>query len=895
MKKKRIVLITKRLLMFCLGFILFLPSLFVSKDSTAHATAPLNDTINIFPTPQQWEVNGTGFPLNQVVGLMVGDKTDPYAIKEVIKTLRAHGVNQIVQRHEAEKAPDTPVTIVIGGPSENSASVDALKALGVKGPEGLKKEGYVLATGHADGHKTIVLAGKDAAGTFYAAMSFQQIIQKRSGQDWIPSIEIRDWPQMELRGSVEGFYGVQWTHEERLDQLDFYGQKKINQYVYAPKDDPYHRHQWREPYPKEDIKRLKELLDRANQNHVEFVFAVSPGASICHSGDSDFQALIDKMQTVYDIGVRSFALFYDDISKDLHCTQDKEKFADDPSPFAAAQAYLLNRFNKEFIKTHEGTARLITVPTDYTGTGTNTYKERFGDLVDSDVIFYWTGTDVASPTITGEQTEKISDIFKHDILIWDNYTAHDYNINDLITSPLTGRSADLSDYVIGFHANPMSGQPEASKLTLFTAADYMWNPDAYHPENSWLNSIKDFGGEHYKTLKTFLENTYSSRFIQEESLTLTPLIRQFWEEYEKGNAEKAASDLLAEFANVIQAPKELRSSFNNKKFLVQTEPWLHKLELYGQAGQIAVNMLMAQAENNGNKAWQQRVALEKAFEETEAIPQVVAREVMTPFLKKALEMNDKWLGIIKTRSMASLGIYRNYNMENMIDNNPNTWYWSNRGVKAGDYVGIDLGSVFTVNNVQLLMGAKATSKDYIRQGILEYSTDGKNWSTIVKGDNELEIQVSDLNIKARYIRYRATADQTQWVQVREFQVISDKGSIQASGTPSAADHSKLDYAVDSDVTTAYAAGSIPKQGESLIFTLSRPEKVSNIVILQDTASAGSGKIEVQNEDGNWITVGSLADGYTIVKVDKTTNQFRILWDESLTTPIIHEVIPQFEH
>nr|WP_277398278.1 beta-N-acetylglucosaminidase domain-containing protein [Neobacillus citreus] len=882
------------MLLFCLVFILFLPPLFVSNQSTAHATAPANDTINIFPTPQQWKVNGTGFPLNPVVGLVVGDKTDPYAIQEVVKTLQAHGVKQIVQRHEGEKSPNTPVTIVIGGPSENTASVAALKALGVKGPEELTKEGYVLATGHAAGHKTIVLAGKDVAGTFYAAMSFQQMIQKRSGQDWIPGIEIRDWPKMALRGSVEGFYGVQWTHEERLDQLDFYGRKKMNQYVYAPKDDLYHRNQWREPYPEEEIKRLKELVDRANQNHVEFVFAVSPGASVCHSGDSDFQALIDKMQAVYDIGVRSFALFYDDINKDLHCGQDKEKFANDPSPFAAAQAYLLNRFNKEFIKTHEGTARLITVPTDYTGTGTNTYKERFADLVDSDVIFYWTGTDVASPQITGEQTKKISAIFKHDILIWDNYTAHDYNINDLITGPLTGRSADLSDYVIGFHANPMSGQPEASKITLFTVADYMWNPDAYQPENSWLNSIKDFSGDHFKTLKTFLENTYSSRFIQEESLTLTPLINQFWEDYENGSAEGAAGDLLAEFENVAQAPKELRSNFNNKKFLEQTEPWLHKLELYGQAGQIAVNMLMAQKENNGSLAWQQRQALEKAFEETEAIPQVVAKEVMAPFLIKALEMNDKWLGIIKTRSTTTMGTYRDYSKEKMIDHNPNTYYWSNRAVKVGDYVGIDLGGVFTVNNVQLLMGAKPTSKDYIRQGVLEYSTDGKNWSTIVTGDNKLEIQVSDLNVKARYIRYRATADQTQWVQVREFQVTSDKGTIQVSGTPTAADHSSLDYMADGDVLTAFAASTIPKQGDSLVFTLSRPAKVTNIVILQDTESTGKGKIEVQNEDGNWITVGSLADGYTMVKVDKTTNQFRILWNESLTPPIIHEVIPQFE-
>lgn len=39
---------------------------------------------------------------------------------------------------------------------------------------------------------------------------------------------VRDWPGTALRGVIEGFYGTPWSHEARLDQLDYYGEHKMN-------------------------------------------------------------------------------------------------------------------------------------------------------------------------------------------------------------------------------------------------------------------------------------------------------------------------------------------------------------------------------------------------------------------------------------------------------------------------------------------------------------------------------------------------------------------------------------------------------------------------------------------------------------------------------------------
>src|SRR5699024_8617131 len=295
----------KKLLLLLFGTVLLMSA---ANSPVAQAKVPDNDEITVSPTPQQLEVNGKGFPITPVVGLVTGENTDEAAVREVEQTLGEADVERIVRSTAGETAPNTPVTIWLGSISDNPDAVDVLNELGVDGPEALTDEGYVLATSD-NGEKQIVLAGKDKAGMFYAAKTFEQVIQERQGRDWMPSVTIRDWPEMPLRGTIEGFYGQPWSHEDRLSQIEFYGQNIMNTYVYAPKDDPYHLSKWREPYPEDRFNQLAELVEKSEQNHVQFVFALSPGSSVCYSGDEDFGLLMDKMQSMYDIGVRSYAIF----------------------------------------------------------------------------------------------------------------------------------------------------------------------------------------------------------------------------------------------------------------------------------------------------------------------------------------------------------------------------------------------------------------------------------------------------------------------------------------------------------------------------------------------------------------------------------------------------------
>src|SRR5699024_1251403 len=85
----------------------------------------------------------------------------------------------------------------------------------------------------------------------------------------------------------------------------------------GPKNDPYHNGQWRDPYPDDKLAEIKELVELGRETKVQFVWAAHPGRSIDLGSEEDLQALLDKFDQLYSIGVRQFGLFFDDASTDF--------------------------------------------------------------------------------------------------------------------------------------------------------------------------------------------------------------------------------------------------------------------------------------------------------------------------------------------------------------------------------------------------------------------------------------------------------------------------------------------------------------------------------------------------------------------------------------------------
>src|SRR5438105_2007354 len=111
-------------------------------------------------------------------------------------------------------------------------------------------------------------------------------------------------------GAVEGFYGPPFPHEERLELLEWLAGHHFNCYAYAPKDDPYHRRQWRLPYPEQETTQLRELVERGRQLGIDVALAVSPGVDW---KEGDDVPLVAKLGTFRDLGATVLAVAFDDV------------------------------------------------------------------------------------------------------------------------------------------------------------------------------------------------------------------------------------------------------------------------------------------------------------------------------------------------------------------------------------------------------------------------------------------------------------------------------------------------------------------------------------------------------------------------------------------------------
>jgi hyaluronoglucosaminidase len=301
-----------------------------------------------------------------------------------------------------------------------------------------------------------------------------------------------------VRGVIEGFYGPPWSHAERLDLIAFCGREGLNRWVHAPKDDPYHRARWREPYPDDELEQLAELAAEAARLGVDFAWALAPGLDVCYSDDAELQVAIAKCEQVRSVGVRSFQLLWDDIEHALGCAEDEARYGDAERPSGAAHADFSNRFREAFPQD----GALVVCPTGYAGTSDSAYRRSFAAPLHEEIVVYWTGPEVVSLGITREALNTAVARFRgHTLLIWDNYPVNDWDAERLFLGPLLGRDARIAGgRCAGLVANAMV-QAVPSKLALATVADWLRDPGAYDPQASFERALQEYADEVVEALR----------------------------------------------------------------------------------------------------------------------------------------------------------------------------------------------------------------------------------------------------------------------------------------------------------------------------------------------------------------------------------------------------------
>ncbi|AKU14678.1 beta-N-acetylhexosaminidase family protein [Luteipulveratus mongoliensis] len=554
-------------------------------DEPAAPTAPTATTApTVSPTPQSISSLGSGMPVTSRVRVVVAADTDKAALSSLLAALKAHGVTRIDQVAPGAAGPPGLLTIHLGA-SNRPDVVTAVAGTAV--PD--HTEGYALRAAKRGPSKVIGIAGVDGTGQFYGVQTLRQLLAGST----VAQTSVSDFPSMPLRGTIEGFYGEPWTSAERLDQMDFYGQVKANTYIYAPKDDPYHRDQWRTPYPADKLTELGGLVSRANANHVQFTFAVSPGGSICYSDQADRTKLKAKLQSMYDLGVRSFSIPLDDISyTKWNCAADQTTYgAPGRQSAAKAQVSLLNDV-QGWITTHDGARPLQMVPTEYGDLTDTAYKQEVRGTLDPAVVVMWTGTDVVPPTVTNEQADQASKLFGRKVFLWDNYPVNDFGNTKgrLLLAPYDKREAGLSGHLTGIVANPMN-QPYASKVAVFGTADFTWNDKAYDATTSWPRALSYLaGGDPAATaaLLVFadlehLAPTFGATPWQPQAPELGRRVNAFWTSADAGQVAEAVAALRPYASRIASAPSTIRAGHVQKGFVTDASPWLTATDLWGQA------------------------------------------------------------------------------------------------------------------------------------------------------------------------------------------------------------------------------------------------------------------------------------------------------------------------
>ena len=392
-----------------------------------------------------------------------------------------------------------------------------------------------------------------------------------------------------IRGVIEGFYGKPWTHEERIDMLDFLAKGKLNTYFLAPKDEPGHRRSWQELRPDSELRHLAELVSHATSKGIIFGTAVSPGQTIIYSSPAELTALKARLQQYLDLGIKLIGVFFDDIPNDFQSEGDAQAF----DSFAHAHAWVGNQLF-DWLQSDYPDAQLVLCPTVYRGTGREEYVIEIGKLLNPKIHLLWTGIQICSYRLDVRDAVIFQECAQRKPLYWDNYPVNDVAmIHELHIGPLRARETGLVDHSEGLLANPM-GQAEASKIPLWTIAEYLFDPLNYDPETAWERALVEVIGndDDRAAYRSFARTSLGSCLNDNAAPEFSTALGQVAYNYRVGNMPLAIEELKKTAAEIAQASARIQSpSFCNQKLAQESDYWVKHYQRGGQIlEQLAQNL-----------------------------------------------------------------------------------------------------------------------------------------------------------------------------------------------------------------------------------------------------------------------------------------------------------------
>ena len=707
-------------------------------------------------------------PTPQSTSTVVDSILKPTQVRIMGKTDADKVAVQLLQSFFDERTDKKDYTLYIGEKSDK-----AIKQFAKHIPN--KAEGYYLAIEK----DRIVIAGHDERGTYYGVQTLKQLLAK----DKLPLLTIKDFPDIVARGVVEGFYGTPWSFDDRVSQLKFYGDNKLNTYIYGPKDDPYHRApKWRMPYPADEAKAIEQLVDIAKQNHVDFVWAIHPGLDIKWDNE-DRDSLMNKFESMYQLGVRAFAVFFDDISGE--------------GVNAEKQAGLLNYVDNHFIKIKKDVLPLILCPTEYNKSWSNIdggYLPTLGEKLNPSIHVMWTGDRVIAD-IDKQGLEWINKYIQRKAYIWWNFPVSDYVRDHLLMGPAYGLDTTATDLMSGFMTNPMEFA-EASKVAIYSVANYAWNIKKYDAMQTWENALKYVMPNDYEAFRTFsIHNAdlgpNGHGYRRDESWEFKEKAEKYLQYIKRENKDsEVIKEVEQEFFKMVMAATTLSVSKENPALISEISPWLKQFRLLGSSG-LATTFLDQSLLADNKDAFKRAYTYIKVLkEEMYNISNTLNQNPYQPGVKTGSFVVEPLIDSVLTELSKQYTTKYGEQLPSLANYTPHLIY-SNLAqaenlpirylrklisispmlevlkITAKGYVGLELVPAQPIVSTKINIGLD----EFPAWANVQVSEDGENWVTYEGKYNQHKDWIGGKLPEAyRYIRLINTSNETQESYLKVFEV-----------------------------------------------------------------------------------------------------------------------------
>ena len=748
-------------------------------------------TYAVFPTPHEVVYREGNFVISDDVNVVYGKGIDSYTKDHTVDVLGL--LNKTCTVGEAVNVEKT--NVIVGIYNSDDYVDKYFKENNLIDSEELfdKYDSYILSIN--DG--TIAVLGKDTDAAFHGITSLKHIFTQVEDST-ILNLKMNDYADVKARGFIEGYYGNPWSNEDRADLMTFGGDYKLNQYIYAPKDDPKHNSNWRELYTKEELEGISMAAEAGNRSKCYYVYALHPFMSNAFRFYSDevynedLNVVKTKFEQLMDAGIRQFAILADDASM----------------PYGGDSSYIrlmtdLTNWLNEKQETVEGLRTdMMFCPANYYGNGTGVTGLRG---MPESVKIIQTGGQVFGST-NSTFLNNFNNSMSRSPYMWINWPCSDQTKDGLIMGGATKFLIPGADpeKIAGIVLNPMQ-QSEASKHGILANADYAWNiwesesdyEKVWHDSFNYMDHGTVYDTEASIALRELGKHMMNSNTGIPESVELAPKLSQFMSDLRAGNDIIAqANDLIDEFTLLQNCANTYTNNPGNERTRDQIIYWL---DCWKDTTEAVINYLNAAKAlqnneetsviwdyySNGQTAYD--ASREHGFHYVDHTEYArVGRQHIYSFMQN-LDTNlyGKVIGLINPGQQNVTFITNRLDgatgtISNVLDNDASTEiiYKVPNSIEAGTYVGLEYSKPIDINSVTFRLGQSGNYNDTFQRAKVQYTTDGVEWIDVNGEEYNLpqEINITGLDLKGvKAIRAIATADRTNtWLGVRDI-VVNDEG------------------------------------------------------------------------------------------------------------------------